>query len=150
MQIWIEKSRARLNPNIEHEFITDKIEKNRFLIVFLKRKNRSVWRKAIKFLSFFDLIRLCRYIASIDQRKEKENETKNRRNLAFLRRHRFSDFALFTKSIVFNFSNYKLTTTEEFVLKYGLNFCLPPDNVKRHEVFIVGSSRINLKKNKSI
>ena len=86
----------------------------------------------MEFLSFFDLIRLCRYIALIDQRKEKENETKNRRNLALLRRHRFSNFAVLTKTIVFNFSNYEVTTTEEFVLKHGLHFCLPTGNVKRH------------------
>ena len=39
---------------------------------------------------------------------------------------------LLTKNIVFNFSNYKPTTTEEFVLNHGLNFCLPLGNKSDH------------------
>ena len=84
VKIQIKKLRTRLNPNIEHAFITDEIKKNCSLIVFLKRKSCSVWCKAMEFLSFFDLIWLCRYIASIDQHKEKENEIKNRHNVALL------------------------------------------------------------------
>ena len=52
--------------------------------------------------------------ASIDKHRsiEKHNEIKNRSNLALLRRQPFGDFALLTKNIVFNFSNFKLITTE--------------------------------------
>ena len=67
------------------------------------------------------------------QRKRRQNK---KQILALLpRRHPFGDFTLLIKNIVFNISNYKLTTNEKFELKHGLNFCLPTGNVRRHEFF---------------
>ena len=38
------------------------------------------------------------------------------------------------KRNIINLSDHKLSTTEEFVLSHGLDFCVPPVNVKREEV----------------
>lgn len=39
------------------------------------------------------------------------------------------------KKTIINLSDHKLSPTEEFVLSHGLNFCLPPNNIKREEIF---------------
>ena len=39
------------------------------------------------------------------------------------------------KNTIINFSNYKLSPTEEFVPSDGPNFCLPPNTVEREEIF---------------
>ena len=86
-------------------------------------------------MSFFELIWLYGYIVPINRREEKVNEIKTNTILIFYDDIR-SVILLFSLKIIFNFSNYKLTTTEEFVLKHGLNFCLSPGNVKSREVIV--------------
>jgi len=79
----IEKSCARHTPTIA-SFMQDEIEKQLSLVEFQKKNCRKLWLE-IKFLSFFDLIRICRYIATIGSSKEKINQQKNERNLILLR-----------------------------------------------------------------
>ena len=67
--------------------------------------------------------------------KEKENLSKNERNLPLLRLQRFSNTANPDKKNISNLSDYKLSPTENFVLSHGLNFCLPPTNPKREGIF---------------
>ena len=85
--------------------------------------------------SFLDLLRFCRYVAKIDNVKEKENLSKNKRNLCLLRLQQFGNTANPDKKNISNLSDYKLSPTEEFVLSHGLNFCLPPTNPKREGIF---------------
>ena len=81
------------------------------------------------------MIRFTRYLASIDTIKEKENLAKNERNLSRLITQRFGNNASPDGKNIVNLSDYKLTSTEEFVLSHGLNFCLPPTTIKSEEVF---------------
>ena len=66
--------------------------------------------------------------AKIDCVKEKENLSKNERNLRLLQL--FGNTAKLNKKNIIFLSNYKLSPTEEFVLSHGLNFCAPPTNPK--------------------
>ena len=131
----IEKSSVRQTPNIDRAFMYDEIEKSKSLITFLKDKLRALWQEVRQFLSFFDFIRFCRYIATIDKRKERELSIKNKRKLKFLFQQRFGSMVKPNKDTIINHSNYKLSPTEEFVLSHGLNFCLPPHSVQREEIF---------------
>jgi len=77
---------------------------------------------------FFDLIRFCRYIATMESSKHKINQQKNERILKLLRLRRFGNSAKPDKRNILNLSDYQLSETEEFALSHGLNFCLPPTN----------------------
>ena len=112
-----------------------KLKKSKSLITFLKDKLRALWQEVRQFLSFFDFIRFCRYIATIDKRKERELSIKNERKVKFPFQRRFGNMAKPNKYTIINLSNYKLSPTEEFVLSHGLNFCLPPHSVQREEIF---------------
>ena len=61
----IEKSSARRIPNIEGAFLHYEIEKSKSLTTFLKGNLRALWQEVRQFLSSFNFIRFCRYIASI-------------------------------------------------------------------------------------
>jgi len=87
-----------------------------------------------QFLSFFDLVRFCRYLAVIDEQKEAANQKKNSNNLRLQFQHRFSNQTSFQKSNITNLSNYKLSDTEQFVLPHGLSFCISPISIKCEEV----------------
>ena len=131
----IEKSSVRQTPKRERAFMYDEIEKSKSLITFLKCKLRAMWQELRQFLPFLDFIRFCRYIATIDERKQRELSIKNERKLKLLFQQRFGNMAKPNKDIVINLSNYKLSPTDEFVLSHGLNFCLPPPSVQREEIF---------------
>ena len=113
----------------------DEIEKSKSLITFLKGKLCALWQEVRQFLSFFDFIRFCRCIATIDERKERELSIKTERKLNLLFQQQFSNKAKPNKDTIFNFTNYKLSQTQEFVLSHRLNFCLPPHSVQREEIF---------------
>ena len=103
------------------------------MTAFLRTKCRSQWQEARQFLSFFDLVRFCRYLAVIDEQKEAANQKKNNNNLRLLFQHRFGNQTSFKQNNIVNLSDYKLSDTEQFVLSHGLSFCLPPSSVKREE-----------------
>ena len=104
------------------------------MAAFLRTKCFSLWQEARQFLSFFDLVRFCRYLSVIDKQKEAVNQTKNSNNLRLLFQHRFGNQTSFKQNNIVNLSDYKLSDTEQFVLSYGLSFCLQPTSVKRKEV----------------
>ena len=124
-----------IRPTWSATFMRDEIEKKRSLIKMQKSNYRTLWSHVRTILSFFDLLRFCCYIAKIDNVKEKENLSKNERNLRLLRLQRFGNTANPDKKNITNLSDYKLSPTEEFVLSHGLNFCLPPTNPKREGIF---------------
>ena len=77
----VEKSQATLSPSIERAFMQDETGKNRLMVSSLRTKCRSLWQEIKQFLSFFDLVRFCRYLAASDEQKEDVNQTKNKNNL---------------------------------------------------------------------
>jgi len=113
----------------------DEIDKNRSMVSSLRTKCRSLWKEIKQFLSFFDLVRSCRYLAVIDEQKEDDNFKKNSNNLRLLFQHRFGNQTSFQKNNITNLSDCKLSDTEQFVLSHGLSVCLPPKSIKREEVF---------------
>jgi len=131
----VEKSRATLSPSIDRSFMQNEIGKNRLMVSSLRTKCRSLWQEIKQFLSFFDLVRFCRYLAVTDEQKENFNQKKNSNNLRLLFQHRFGNKTSFQKNNITNLSDYKLSDTEEFVLSHSLSFCLPPTSIKREEVF---------------
>ena len=86
-------------------------------------------------MSFFDLIRFCRYLSEIDQRTENATNDKHNRNIQLLRKKRFGGMLSDKEKHILNLSDYSLSDTEKFVLSNGLDFCLPPKSVNREEVF---------------
>ena len=78
----------------------DEIEKSKSLITFLKDKLRALWQEVRQFLSFFDFIRFCRYIATIGERKERELSIKNERKLKLLFQQRFGNMANQTRTLL--------------------------------------------------
>ena len=88
----------------------------------LQTINQSHWRAAREFLTFFDTIRFCRYLALLDERTKSKWKNKNERLLALLRRDRFGNALGDTTRHVLNLSDYVLSDTESFVLSHGLNF----------------------------
>ena len=111
---------------------------NKSIAAFLRTKCRSLWQEARQFLSFFDLVRFCRYLPVIDEQKEAVNQKKNSNNLHLLFQHRFGNQTSFKQNNIVNLSDYKLSDTERFVFSDGLSFCLPPTSVKQF-VFLVKS-----------
>ena len=87
------------------------------------------------FLSLFDLLQFGCYLATINILKDKEHQLKNNRNLCLFRLQRFGNTANPDKKKIKNVSDYKLCSTEEFVLSHGLNFCFSPTHFERKEIF---------------
>ena len=131
----ISRSRARHSPTIERAFLNDEIEKINAQIWHTKRAYDREWNKIRNVLSFFDLIRFCRYLSEIDQRTENATNDKHNRNIQLLRKKRFGGMLSDKEKHILNLSDYSLSDTEKFVLSNGLDFCLPPKSVNREEVF---------------
>ena len=87
----ISRSRARHSPTIERTFLIHEIEKINAQIWHTKRAYEREWIKIRNFLSFFDLVRFCRYLSEIDQRTDNAINKKHNRNIQLLRRKRFGD-----------------------------------------------------------
>ena len=131
----IERSRARHSQEMERAFLTDDVEKLTEQSRKLQTINQSHWRAAREFLTFFDTIRFCRYLALLDERTKSKWKNKNERLLALLRRDRFGNALGDTTRHVLNLSDYVLSDTESFVLSHGLNFGLPPRHLCKEEIF---------------
>ena len=73
----IEQSRTRHSAEMERAFITDDAEK----LIEQSRKLRTVyqsyWWAALEFLTLFDKIRFCRYLALLHGRTESKSKSKN-------------------------------------------------------------------------
>ena len=83
----------------------------------------------------FDTIRLCRYLAELDERTERKTKSKRDRLIMILRRKRFGTALRDGKKHIQNLSDYVLSDTEEFVIGHELNFCPPPKTVCKEQLF---------------
>lgn len=131
----IEKSRARINSRIESAFLHDEIENSVKEMSTVTQRCAKLKQQAVQFLSYFDLIRFCRYMAKIDARKEDEKVRQNERNISLLLKTRYGTKAVAGSKVITNLSDYELSDTEELVLSLGLDFSVPPTEIKREEVF---------------
>ena len=113
-------AKVRQTSTMERAFLLDKISRSKtklesFRLIYLK-----IWSKVRHFLSFFDWIRFCQYLANIEQIKQKQIRTKHFNTINWLRRQRFGSYNPSGKMIC-NLSSYNLSETEKFVLAYGLD-----------------------------
>ena len=120
---------------MERALLTDDVEKLTEQSRKLQTINQSHWRAAREFLTFFDTIRFCRYLALLDGRTESKSKIKNERLLFSLRRDRFGNALSDTTRHILNLSDYDLSDTKSFVLSHGLNFGLPPRYWCKEEIF---------------
>ena len=97
---------------MERAFLTDDVKKLTEQSRKLQTINQSFWRAARKFLTFFNTIRFCRYLALFDERTKSKWKNKNERLLALLRRDRFGNALGDTTRHVLNLSDYVLSDTE--------------------------------------
>ena len=73
----IKAAKVRQTSTIERAFLLDEISKSKtklesFRIIYFK-----LWSKVRQFLSYFDWIRFCRYLANIELIKQKQIRTKH-------------------------------------------------------------------------
>ena len=131
----IEKSKIRHNSTVERAFLNDKICKNQSKLVKLYRKLQEIRPKASQFLSFFDWARFSRYLANVEQTQRDLIKAKHFRNLNWMIKQRFGSVPSYFDDNICNLSSYKLSNIGRFVLAYGLDFCLPPSDIKREKIF---------------
>ena len=81
MSARISRTRAWHSPTIERAFLNDEIEKINTQIWHTKRAYERKWNIIRNVLSFFDLIRFCRYLSEIDQRTDNVTNEKHNRNI---------------------------------------------------------------------
>ena len=134
ISIHVKNSQARPSPTMERAFINDEIGKNREKLVRLLRKLDVLRLKTPKFLTFFNWVRFSRYVAEVEERKRNQIKTKHIETLNWLVKQRFGSVSN-SRNNICNLSAYVLSDTEKFVLSHGLDFCLPPTNVKREKIF---------------
>ena len=79
-------------------------------------------------------MRFCRYVAEVEEHKRNQIKTKHFLIVNWLVKQRFGSVSNSGNNIC-NLSGYDMTQSEKFVLFRGLNFCLPPTNVKRGKIF---------------
>ena len=91
----VEKSHATVSPNIERAFMHDEIEKNQSMAAFLRTKCHLLWQEARQFLSFFDLVRFCRYLSVIDEQKEPSTKRRTATTYVF-----FFNIVLATRQVL--------------------------------------------------
>ena len=68
----IRKANVSHSPDMERFFLKDEIVRNNKRLRTLRTAYRAYWTKAREFLSMFDTIRLCRYLAGLDERTERK------------------------------------------------------------------------------
>ena len=131
----IRAAKVRQTSSMERAFLLDEISKSLTKLKSLRLIYLKIWSKVSNFLTQFDWIRFSRYLANIEQIKQEQIRTKHFNTVNWLRRQRFGSCSSPSGKAICNLSNYKLSTTELFVLSHGLEFCLPPTSIKREEVF---------------
>lgn len=131
----ITRSKVRQSASIEQAFLQDAASRSLEKFSALRQIYRSCWRRARSFLSFFDMLRLCRYIADIDSKVLMATDRRNSENVNKLIRKRFGLTRLSPDKVITNLSDYTLSQAESFVLSHGLDFCVPNSNVSAESVF---------------
>ena len=131
----IAKSKAKPSLTIERVFLHDAASRALDQFSSLRNSYRSCWHTVRTFLSFFDVVRFCRYISQIDEKTFKLAQKRCDTNIDRLIKKRFGLPKLSADLVVTNLSNYSLSQAESYVLSHGLNFCIPNNNVSSETVF---------------
>ena len=138
---YIARSHVKPSLQIEKEFLQDTRHVKTQNLSSMFRQYRQQLRANLIFLSLFDTIRLCRYIATLDDKTDNIIRSKHQNLLARPTDKRYgSKSSMFYLNII-NFSRYTRGETEEFVLKHGLEFLIPPTRIKGGTRGVVGGAR---------
>ena len=130
----IKAAKVQQTSTMERAFLQDEIGKNSTKLQRLRPIYTRCWKKVRSFLSFFDWLRFCRYLAQIESVKQKQIRVKHFNTVNWLRKQRFGISVSLSDENIINLSDYNLSETERYVLAHSLEFYLPPSNIKR-EVF---------------
>ena len=115
----IKAAKVRQTSTMEQAFLLDEISRSKTKLESFHLTYLKIWSKVQHFLSYFDWIRFCRYLANIEQIKQKQIRTKHFNTINWLCRQCFGLSNPSGKTIC-NLSSYNLSETEKFVLAYGL------------------------------
>ena len=79
------------SPDMERIFLKDEIlhEKQQTIENTLHSLPGLYWSKAREYLSLFDIIRLCRYLAELNEQTEQKTKSKHNQLITIFRRKRF-------------------------------------------------------------
>ena len=130
----IKKSKVKQSPVMERAFLNDEIGKNQVQIEELKSRYRLLQESIRRWCTDLDYVRLMRFSAQVEARNHRRTTDKHAKSIQFLKRKRFGISVASSLNNITNLSSYRLSPTEEFVLKHGLKFCVPPTKVHREEL----------------
>ena len=81
------------------------------------------------------MIRLSLYVSKINERLQQKEEESRRKQLQYLIKKRYGKtFSSTSGNAVINLSQYRLSDNENFVLKHGLNYCIPSKQCDEHSI----------------
>ena len=131
----IVRSKLRVSPTIEKTFVYDEIGKNQQVISRVKANYNDLLRSVDSWLTELDKLRFLKHLVMLDRNKKKATLLKQDKTILFLKEKRFGKRIAAKQENIQNFSSYKLSTTESFVLSHGLQFSVAPNKLKRELVF---------------
>ena len=123
----IKAAKVRQTSTMERAFILDKISRSKTKLESFRLICLKLWSKVRQFLSYFDWIRFCRYLANIELIKQKQIRTKHFNTINWLRRQRFGSSNPSGKTIS-NLSSYNLSETESLFWPMVYSRVLPSAN----------------------
>ena len=131
----LEKTKVKPSWKIQRAFINEEIEDIVRKSVKLKATYRNRWSENTEFLTLFDKIRLCKYLANVEVHMTEKTIKVHDNRIEVLVRKRYGEITSSTgDGSLINLSDYKLTNEESFALKLGLNFCVPPSSICREQI----------------
>ena len=129
----IEKAKLKCSPVMEKTFIKDEIRRCSSTVSSILINYSNALSLVLDQINVLDSIRFLRYLKNLDKFNLDKINKKHDKNLKFLIKRRFGNLTAKTK--VHNLSSYVPSEDENFVLKHGLKFCVPPNKCKREHIF---------------
>ena len=129
----VKKLRPRFAASIARAFIKNEIAEERDKLVSLSSSYNSTWRKASRFLAFFDWIRFNKLLGENGCRLRCKLRSDYAGKIHWLRNQRFGSEDLNTAS-VFNLSQHELSRPQLEVLSRGPRFGIPPSSICKEEI----------------
>ena len=111
------------------QFVKDEINKDSDQRERASHEFRQLLAKVSQELSFFDWLRICKFINKTSSRKREQLALKKERTFKWLDTSQNGDPQLQHENI-FNLANIELTEVEKDLLCRGLRFGIPPGLIK--------------------
>ena len=134
LELRVQKSKLKQSPPTERIFITAEVKRNERALSIAKESYRRQLATISDELTYVDFMRFMRHSTSRVRKIKADKEAKYDKLVSLLHRNRFGDSIAPSSKNIMNLSSYSLTPDEEFVLSHGLNFNVPPTNVRREDI----------------